>query len=577
MTPLQRFFNYHQSLDRRDETLLSDESCLYLFSSTISRKPLKMINIGVGAGDVALTLLFAGKAYAGGSLICMQPAKTETEIDPHLLAQLEHDGVVVIPDVDLDTFEHEALQCHYDLIAVDLSKINTSIDLPRVLSLAGDDAQLFLFASVAMGKRALLAEAASRLPPSEWRIDVVSRQSVQEEVPRPDMLSVHAITHGNGRRVLQRDAANLPTGRHTAAASIFLALPPPANTFGWGVCSRYLSAELGKLHPIHVLNEAEVGADIHPLPGKVLHALTGIRFESLFEQARGEENYAYTFFENELLPDSVENAKRYNLVLGGSTWCMERMREKGIQNSGVLIQGIDPRFFYPIKTQKSQEKFVLFSGGKFEPRKGQDLVLAAFKALQDKCPDMVLVNCWHNLWPQSMDLMADSKLIRYERKGENWAEIMNHIYALNGLDTERIFTIDLVPNETQRELYRKTDLGLFPNRCEGGTNLVLMEYMACAKPVIGAYSTGQKDVLSADNALLLEALHPYEIKGPDGSLVATWTEPSLDELIAQIEFAYHNREKIGELGRRAGEDLKQLTWTHSAKSLLRSMGEKVAR
>jgi glycosyltransferase involved in cell wall biosynthesis len=104
-----------------------------------------------------------------------------------------------------------------------------------------------------------------------------------------------------------------------------------------------------------------------------------------------------------------------------------------------------------------------------------------------------------------------------------------------------------------------------------------MEYMACAKPVIGAYSTGQKDVLSADNALLLEELHPYEIKGPDGSLVATWTEPSLDELIAQIEFAYHNREKIGELGRRAGEDLKQLTWTHSAKSLLRSMGEKVER
>jgi glycosyltransferase involved in cell wall biosynthesis len=174
-----------------------------------------------------------------------------------------------------------------------------------------------------------------------------------------------------------------------------------------------------------------------------------------------------------------------------------------------------------------------------------------------------------------MDLMAGSKLIRYERKGESWAEIMNHIYALNGLDPERIFTIDLVPNETQRDLYQKTDLGIFPNRCEGGTNLVLMEYMACAKPVIGAYSTGQRDVLSADNALLLEDIRPHEIRGPDGSLVATWTDPSLDELIAQIEFAYQNRKRIAELGRRAGKDLKKRTWTHTAKSLLKSMGEDI--
>jgi glycosyltransferase involved in cell wall biosynthesis len=175
-----------------------------------------------------------------------------------------------------------------------------------------------------------------------------------------------------------------------------------------------------------------------------------------------------------------------------------------------------------------------------------------------------------------MDLMAGSKWIRYERKGDNWAEIMNHIYAINGLDPSRIFTVDLVPNETQRDLYKKTDLGLFPNRCEGGTNLVLMEYMACAKPVIGAYSTGQRDVLSSENALLLKDIHTHEVRGPEGSLVATWTEPSLEELIAQIEFAYQNRGRIAELGRRAGEDLKKLTWTHTAKSLLKSMGEPVS-
>ena len=32
-------------------------------------------------------------------------------------------------------------------------------------------------------------------------------------------------------------------------------------------------------------------------------------------------------------------------------------------------------------------------------------MLEAFKILQDKYPDMWLVNCWYNLWPESMRLM----------------------------------------------------------------------------------------------------------------------------------------------------------------------------
>jgi glycosyltransferase involved in cell wall biosynthesis/predicted O-methyltransferase YrrM len=575
MDALQRFFRYDKQLDRRGESLLGRESSLFLFASAISRKPLKMINIGIGSGDVALTLLFARDAYLNSQLICLQPAAVEETIEPQLLAQLESASVSVIRCVDWESPKLEGLHAACDLIAVDLSKINTTADLPSILTLAHEDALIFLYAGVAADKQNLLAEAAALLSRSEWRIDLSTRWVSSESPRQPDMLVVQKQSPGGARHHLTKASGSAPAPNDTTATPIHLALPPPANTFGWGVCSHYLSKELAKLCSVHVLTEAEAAALRRPLKGKVFHAFTGIQFESIFEQARGEQNYAYTFFENELPPQSVENAKRYDLVLGGSTWCLERMQEKGIDNSGVLIQGIDPQFFYPITTPKSQDKFVLFSGGKFEPRKGQDLVLAAFKALQAKYPDIFLVTCWHNLWPQSMDLMASSKWIRYERKGDSWSDIMNHIYSLNGLDPERIFTIDLVPNETQRDLYRKTDLGIFPNRCEGGTNLVLMEYMACAKPVIGAYSTGQRDVLSARNALLLEDIRPYEVKGPGGTRMASWTEPCLDELIAQIEYAYVHRDRIAVLGRQAGEDLRKLTWTHSAKSLLRSMGEAV--
>lgn len=350
----------------------------------------------------------------------------------------------------------------------------------------------------------------------------------------------------------------------------------PGNNYGWGVCSRHLIRELSRLTECRVLNPADGSALNKEIDGKLFQALTGVDFFPMFENARGRENFGYTFFENELTAHSVENAKRYDLVLGGSSWCRERMLERGISNCGVLIQGVDPELFHPVGYEKDPERFVIFSGGKFELRKGQDLVLKAFKILQGKYPDMWLVNCWVNIWPESMQLMAHSPHIRFEMRSVAWQDLMQHTYALNGLDSARIVTCDLIPNELQRELYAQTDIGLFPNRCEGGTNLVLMEYMACGKPVIVSDTSGHRDIVTPDNALLLDALADFNIAGADGRLIARWQEPSVDQLVARIEYAYHHRDVIRELGRNAGEDLGRFTWADSARSLLGIMNAAAA-
>jgi glycosyltransferase involved in cell wall biosynthesis len=140
--------------------------------------------------------------------------------------------------------------------------------------------------------------------------------------------------------------------------------------------------------------------------------------------------------------------------------------------------------------------------------------------------------------------------------------------VINGLDPDRIRTYDLVANEIQRGIYRNTGIGIFPNRCEGGTNLVLMEYMACAKPVIASYTSGHKDIVRDDNALLLNELRDINIAGPDDKLIARWQEPSVDELVAQIEYAYHHRDKIKKLGLISGRDLQKFTWEKCAQNLL---------
>jgi glycosyltransferase involved in cell wall biosynthesis len=95
-----------------------------------------------------------------------------------------------------------------------------------------------------------------------------------------------------------------------------------------------------------------------------------------------------------------------------------------------------------------------------------------------------------------------------------------------------------------------------------------MEYMASGRPVIVANGTGHRDVVNDANALLLRQLRPLNIVGSNQELVASWVEPSLDEIIAQIEFAYHHREKAAALGQQAAADMQGWTWERAAKTIL---------
>ena len=352
---------------------------------------------------------------------------------------------------------------------------------------------------------------------------------------------------------------------------LYLGLIPGKN-YGWGVCSDYLIKELSKKTEIRVLTDKDISTKNRHVPGKLFQALTGVDFFPLFEGIRGSQNIGYTFFENELTNLSVENAKKFDLVLGGSSWCRDRMREKGIDNCDILIQGIDPNNFYPLKEKKEPQTFVIFSGGKFELRKGHDLVLRAFKILRQKYQDVFLVNCWYNIWPDSVRTMAASKHIEFGyTENRSWQENMQQICKLNGLDPASIKTLGLVPNEMLRKLYMNTDIGVFPNRCEGGTNLVLMEYMACAKPVIASDTSGHRDIVNNRNALLLKSMQDQNIMDGNKNLIARWQEPSLDELVAKLEYAYHHRDEIKSIGYKAGEDMQGFTWRESAQQLLEIM------
>ncbi|HEX2866164.1 MAG TPA: tetratricopeptide repeat protein [Ignavibacteriales bacterium] len=348
---------------------------------------------------------------------------------------------------------------------------------------------------------------------------------------------------------------------------IYLALSSGDN-FGWGICSRYLKEELSKKTAIEDIAASDELKNSKHVPGTVVHAITNLEFNSLCA-VKGKRNFGYTFFEYELNEKSKENAHSYDLVIGGSRWNMDKMKKKGINNSDFLIQGIDPELFYPSDELNTDDHFIIFSGGKFELRKGQDLVLKAVKILQQKFPDIVLINAWYNKWPSTMQTMSFSKHIEIDFSSADWEEFILRLIRKNGLDENRIITLPLVPNRELRSIYLKSHIGLFPNRCEGGTNLVMMEYMACGRPVAASFNTGHMDILTDENSIPLKSMHDFHLYDGTNKLVADWKEPHLDEIVAAVEYAYFNREAIRQTGICAGEYMKQFTWAAAAENLLK--------
>lgn len=378
---------------------------------------------------------------------------------------------------------------------------------------------------------------------------------------------------------------------------------PIGMNHGWGICGRYLTRELARYCDVElmtgnfsmddVMDEEEFNhlsslrkdkhqalKDSEKLEYPVLQAIRGLDMDPWHQTIQSPFRIGYTFFEKDSIqPEAIKRAKGYfDMIIAGSSWCERILNKHGFKKTKTIIQGIDPSLFHANNNEKTlyQDQFVIFSGGKLELRKGQDLMIRAFKIMQDKYSDVMLVNLWYNQWSSSMEPMALSPYIRFEMpKGDPLASI-NRLLVLNGIDPRRVITLSPKSNHEMAAIYKNTDLGVFPNRCEGGTNLVLMEYMACGKPVIASYSSGHRDILSDHNSIPVKTLHPFVVRDQDNRVLYNWDEPNLDEIVSALEWAYWHRAELKAIGRTAGQDLSKLTWSRSAKKFYETFNGSVA-
>lgn len=316
-------------------------------------------------------------------------------------------------------------------------------------------------------------------------------------------------------------------------------------------------------------------------PGVVLHCLDD-RFSPLAAAHKtllaGRPDIGVTFFQNAIPdPDALGRVGQWPVIVAGSTWNAQLLQAYGARDIRLILQGVDPTLFHPAPRQgRSGDRFLVFSGGKVEHRKGQDLVLAGFRRFAARRPDALLVTAWHTPWTDfagSIDAGGAAEPIALDAEGRvdvpAWA-------ARNAIDPRQVLDLGAVPNALLPPVLREMDVAVFPNRAEGGTNLVAMECMACGVPTLLSANTGHLDLIEGDNCYPLERQRELggDLAGYRG--ISGWCESDPEEIEACLERAYTDREDARRRGLAGARTLSALSWGATARRLKDLAGEMAA-
>ena len=249
----------------------------------------------------------------------------------------------------------------------------------------------------------------------------------------------------------------------------------------------------------------------------------------------GTPQVAVAFLDDtDLGPDAAARLGEYAFVVAGSRWNRQLLEEAGAPAVELVLQAVDQAHFHPgPRRGLMKDRFVVFTGGKLEYRKGQDLVLRAFRIFAARHRDALLLTGWGSPWPGLAASLAPCRGIEPPvLRADDTLDVRDWA-ARNGIDPAQVLDIGVVPNRAMPRILREADLAIFASRAEGGTNLVAMECMACGVPTVLSANTGHLDLLEADAAIPLtrQAALP-------GASRRGWGESDVDEMVALLEDAY---------------------------------------
>ena len=270
-------------------------------------------------------------------------------------------------------------------------------------------------------------------------------------------------------------------------------------------------------------------------------------------------------------PVELHHLHNQDVIIANSKWAGNVLIQNGIPATKIRYAplGVDVSIFGPAGDH-SHQATIFLNVGKWEIRKGHDLLLRAFEAAFNSDDNV-------ELWLVCHNPVVPPHMPNYN---EQWVSY----YKSSRLAGK----IKLLPRQqTQRDIaaiMRQADCGVFPSRAEGW-GLESAEMLRMGKRIIATEYAGHTGYLTRENSLLISvdtleeahddvwffANHP-DWQGNPGRW-ASLGKDQFDQLVEYMRATHREKKEKGFLPlNEAGiKTMEPLTWTNTAKLILDSL------
>ncbi|MBI2949857.1 MAG: glycosyltransferase family 4 protein [Verrucomicrobia bacterium] len=247
-------------------------------------------------------------------------------------------------------------------------------------------------------------------------------------------------------------------------------------------------------------------------------------------------------------------------------WAQEVLLNHGLAPATVRVVplGVDGATFSPGlgAAQAGSFETLFVNVGKFELRKGQDVLVEAFNlAFEPKDPVRLLVHGCNNLM------------------GENYNRFwIDHCKSTRLGDKITLVERPFVSHREVAEFMAQADCGVFPARAEGW-NLELLEMMALGKTVIATAYGGHTEFANQENCLLIKVTDLEDAQdGVKFTGQGQWAHlgpDQIEQLVVHLR-AVHQRKQSGKLDVNSAGIVtaQRFTWQNAAAQLVSNLGVK---
>jgi len=279
--------------------------------------------------------------------------------------------------------------------------------------------------------------------------------------------------------------------------------------------------------------------------------------------------------------DTFSNLEKHHLqscdeLMVCSKWARDIVRHNmdAYANGGFLLDqihvvplGVDAQLFPPAPVRQD-DKTIFFNCGKWEKRKGHDVLIECFNRAFKEDDNV-------ELW-----MMCDNPFIG--DSNEKWRSL----YKTSPLGSK----IKIIPRQhSQQDVYSimgRTDCGVFPARAEGW-NLEALEMLACGKNVITTNYSAHQEFCNKDNSFLID-INEKEM-AHDGvffdGMVGKWAslgDKQKEQLVEHMRMVHGIKQQyvngwdtqmreFSSLNHQGIKTAQQFTWENTANKIMEAM------